>query len=1052
MSDRAKRMVSGVVTLAVIATCLLTATRDIWGENYKHLDRLMTDEYYQKLLKNITQLKEKITAFEAQLKQPGISKKEKNDATKGLAESRKALEKWETIKTLLDKYKAVGKNLTKEEFKILEEASGADRSRELAETKALVTGKDGAADFTKGLGPEMWASRLNLGPIGVSACVSKEMPRHQFLVDWVFEGSPAHGKPAPVRKAPVPKDPTKEPARIPPIQAVDGLLLKQDVILGIISPKVDGLAEDGNFTDECNRVLARAIAEAEKAENGGKIVLKVWRPKTRIVYDKESKRHQYIPPEGIPEVEIVQPLEVKVIQVAVTIPVLGTYSQTSPWNCEKTDKLIELAARDIVNSKDLKEFGSGFGVYAAGLGLLATGEEKYMPKVRELALEQVNKEMAKATDAEILAQGGMKTWGAAYSLVFLSEYYLATKDKEVLPAIRSRALRLAAGVSGVGTWGHGGVGFDNMYSHLGGYGAMNQATLVAAIGLVLAQKCGIDHPYVNKAVELCLSFYPHFVDKGVIPYGDHYAKRDKKHDSNGKNSIAAVLFDLVGRKREADYFTRMTLMSHQEREGGHTGHYFAWLWGDLGAARGGPEAAAMFCRNTHYWTDLERRWDGTSFYQPILGEDPGKYRGWSTTGCRLLEYCLPRKKLYITGKGGSVVPPIVGDDLKMLEEAGFMAGSGDSESEAADAGTEGNVDSNPGSGHLAKMGKLSNEQLLGFLSHYSPLIRERAAEIMGRRGMDVVDRCLEMLKGDHRYARYGACQALRFDGKNSEKAFDPLVTIIEKDEDWTLRYYATYAMIQPLVTSKYRDNCLNLPPVSYANRLLKVISNPELKCDQDKRRLQQELTKVVFGEYGTAGKGGILKDKECVAQVDRKTLTAAILECLQNPNPSPRCGAVSMLQFFSKEDLEPLWGPLYYSLTKNKETSGGDASPAALQAVELMAKYRIKEGFSIASNIVENSEAHYLLAIVAKATVYGSLWQPYIAKLEAKSHRNASIKNFLEQMKDVKGVPELISIDKEVKEYEANPPVAKLGQEQLRLSVAKEVKEYESKRAAEKKE
>ncbi len=94
----------------------------------------------------------------------------------------------------------------------------------------------------------------------------------------------------------------------------------------------------------------------------------------------------------------------------------------------------------------------------------------------------------------------------------------------------------------------------------------------------------------------------------------------------------------------------MTLASHDTLEGGHTGHFFGTQWGVLGASRGGPVAAHTFAKNTRWFTELERRVDGSSVYQYQLKGDHHKYGGWSTSGQRLLQHYLPRKALYITGK------------------------------------------------------------------------------------------------------------------------------------------------------------------------------------------------------------------------------------------------------------------------------------------------------------------------------------------------------------------------------------------------------------------
>ena len=50
----------------------------------------------------------------------------------------------------------------------------------------------------------------------------------------------------------------------------------------------------------------------------------------------------------------------------------------------------------------------------------------------------------------------------------------------------------------------------------------------------LAQKLGIEHPAIDRAVERGQHFFSSYIDQGCIPYGDHGAYGSD--DSNGKNT------------------------------------------------------------------------------------------------------------------------------------------------------------------------------------------------------------------------------------------------------------------------------------------------------------------------------------------------------------------------------------------------------------------------------------------------------------------------------------------------------------------------------------
>lgn len=464
-------------------------------------------------------------------------------------------------------------------------------------------------DYTQGEKPVTTNNPWNLGPTGAFANI------------WGRGGY----------------EPTRD-ARMIQIHSVakdtpaDGVLQAGDVILGVVSPHADGARKpDARFTRDCRHALADAITEAEKEKNGGQLVLNIWR-------------------------------EGKTLAATLELPVMDTFSDTSPYDCEKTEALIDAAAQAIVEKGLFNEKGSpngGVHAFTDALGLLATGEEKYMPVIREYA-----RAIAKDSEGfDIYGDKGIGTWHAGYRNLFLTEYYLATQDEAVLPDIKSLSTYIALGQSGVGTWSHGmaEVKENGLYGPPCAYGAMNSASVPCAISLMLAQKCGIQEEAIDKAVVRSLNFYRWYTDKGTVPYGDHPPAQC--HDNNGKTAMTAVLFDIAGEEKPADFFTRATLASYDSKEVGHTGNFFSWVWGALGAARGGPEAVQSFVQNTRWFTELERRPNGGYVYQGQLPTDTHKYKGWSLTGVRLMQHCLPRKVIYLTGKGGCL-PPITGDDLK----------------------------------------------------------------------------------------------------------------------------------------------------------------------------------------------------------------------------------------------------------------------------------------------------------------------------------------------------------------------------------------------------
>jgi len=249
------------------------------------------------------------------------------------------------------------------------------------------------------------------------------------------------------------------------------------------------------------------------------------------------------------------------------------------------------------------------------------------------------------------------------------------------------------------------------HGSLKGYGALNSAGLICHMSLVLTHKCGIRNDEINTAIKKANNFIGFYAGKGSIPYGDHFPSSDR-HDDNGKNSMAAILFDLQGMTKESKFFTDMTLASYEERERGHTGNYFSFQWGPLGAQRAGDEAAAAFLAPQAWFYDLNRTWDGKFPYQGGANSSKGEhsYKGWDATSTFMITYALPKKKLYITGKGTHKELLQTGENLTKIMNLG-----------------EGFTVWDNGVGHYQKK---STKELLEDIQSWSPPVRERATKAL----------------------------------------------------------------------------------------------------------------------------------------------------------------------------------------------------------------------------------------------------------------------------------------------------------------------------------
>ncbi|NQU26346.1 MAG: acetylesterase, partial [Candidatus Nealsonbacteria bacterium] len=467
----------------------------------------------------------------------------------------------------------------------------------------------------------------------------------------------------------------------------DGILATGDVILGVGGKP---------FFYDPRTELGKALTTAESQPGGGNLSLIRWRAG-------------------------------KTGSVVVKLPVLGTYSATAPYDCPKSQRILEQGCKALALRVAAPSYRQNpITRCLNALALLASGNPEYLPLVR--------KEAQWAAD---YSADSFQTWHYGYVIMLLSEYAMASGDDSVMPGLRRLALEAANGQSVVGSWGHRFAGSDG---RLVGYGMMNAPGLPLTISLVLARAAGVKDPAVARAIERSARLLRFYVGKGAVPYGDHHPWT-QTHEDNGKCGMASVMFNLLGEPAAAEFFSRMSTASHgAERDTGHTGNFFNILWSLPGVAQSGPHATGAWMQEFGAWYfDLARRWDGTFLHQGPPGMRNDKYGNWDCTGAYLLSYAMPLRKIHLTGKNPGVVPQLDAAAAQAL----ILDGRGWS-----------NKDRN------SAYDKLSAEQLVARLSSWSPVVRERAAMALARRQRAPVEVLVKMLDAPRLATRYGACQAL----------------------------------------------------------------------------------------------------------------------------------------------------------------------------------------------------------------------------------------------------------------------------------------------------
>ncbi len=509
----------------------------------------------------------------------------------------------------------------------------------------------------------------------------------------------------------------------------DGVFIVGDLITGV---------NGRPFSDDARQAIAFAIQEAETEAKRGILMLSRWRAG-------------------------------KTEEVQLKLEVMGSYSATAPYDCPKSQRILA----DACIWLDKEPLTQDLWGAITGLAMMASGEAKFLPRVKEYAHQ-----MAPPTLKIELVAGGV-IWDWSYKNLFLCEYYLLTRDPEVLHGIREYTLAMAMGQGMYGTFGHGISGRTadgKLHGPVPSYGPMNEAGLIANLSIVLGKICGVKDPEVDAAIKRGSAFFAYYADKGSIPYGEHDPW--PYHENNGKVSMAAWFFGLQGdRPVEARFFSKMALAGFKSRECGHTGQGFSYLWSALGANSGGPVAAAAFVKECSWHLDLARRSNGSFIYdggeQYGAGETAdntyfGKsaYYGLSPTASYVLTYSLPLKKLYITGRAAS--------ENKMLDSK-----------EVAAAIASGHFD-------LARK-KMTPAQLVAAFSDWSPVVRGWAASELATRpeALTLVPQLITMAGGKDAHRSQAACETLGL--MKCAEAIPTLVNQLSHQDRW-VRYKAAQAI------------------------------------------------------------------------------------------------------------------------------------------------------------------------------------------------------------------------------------------------------------------
>lgn len=709
---------------------------------------------------------------------------------------------------------------------------------------------------------------INLGPTGMKGWmyhvgIDSGMTR-QILVTIVEAGSPAAG-----------------------------LVQPGDVILG-----VNGRGETPiPFPGDPRVLLGTAVGDAEASEEA-LLKLLIWRAgKTDVVNLK--------------------------------LKYLDDYSPTAPYHCAKSAYILEQGLQVLMEKQDE-------GVWSINaLPLLAANYSNNpanaarQAKAKEWARKLIwsQPEIDKRLNGHVSGESKVG-WTRGHQLIVLAEYYLQTQDADVLPTIEAMAVEICNGFSHLGTMGHQFSNpvlngkFNGPYNI--GYGAINSAGIPSYYGLLLARQCGVKRPELAPAIARATNFFGSFVSLGAIPYGEHAPGRDS-HESNGKMGLAALASSLDGsREDSAKYFAKMSAASASEREVGHCGSFFNYLWAPLGANVGGEESAASHFSRISWRLDLNRTWDGgfdyDCWYHYTTGGPTYAGRNFWASIPPLLTYAMPLKQLAITGK---YQDPSVKLTSVEVAEAAF-----------AD--------------HYLPASRTTAE-LISDLGHWSPKVQSFAAKELGARKNEhatIVPELIALAGNDGAgEQQVGACFALA--AIKDGRAADILVSLLTHNNE-ELRWAATHAM-----RHMPKDKQL-----LHLDTMLKAIVSTQRPFEPltDKVPLQfahSEMTYLLFYDGTAYGPRGVIAGNQ-LNGVNRELLYPAIEAAASTPMGHARGSLSGTFKFLTQEDVKALSGTIVNTALVPAPADNMFKSGVRTAALSSLQQNRIAEGVMVSKMLASD--------------------------------------------------------------------------------------------------
>lgn len=343
----------------------------------------------------------------------------------------------------------------------------------------------------------------------------------------------------------------------------------------------------------------------------------------------------------------------------------GSFAATFPDGCAKSDKILAELLPYLVQHQDEEgSFGDPVDNTFAPLALLASGDAKYLPNVARNVRH--HSRVCRAKEDRF----GLVNWTYMSAAIVMSEYYLATGEKWVLPELQHIHDRMAQGqylrMSQInpkakkshpdsypkgpkdshGGWGHN-PGFE-------GYGPIAMLTGQGALAYSLMHRCGIKIDRANHDAAYA------FLKKGTGPngyvwYGDQVGGPAEGWADMGRTGAAGIA-NFLSPYAEPVY--RERALSHATVIGRHPqsfpdthGSPLMGMGYTALAARIDADSFRKLMDANRWWFTMAHCADGSFYYQPNRDNAGyGSHARVTASSVVAFIFTMPRQGLVITGK------------------------------------------------------------------------------------------------------------------------------------------------------------------------------------------------------------------------------------------------------------------------------------------------------------------------------------------------------------------------------------------------------------------